>query len=224
MSLKTELQAAIDYCNTKLTGKGAQTASTVYGIGDKIETIQTGGGFPDDDYIYINPYQASLRGAFPSTSLPSDITLDISKATIIDLYSAFATPSISGSDTLTSITLKGSTASATNFELFIARRANIEEIDGALDFSSINSDNQRPFFENRALVEVRFVQNSIKRSMTFVNSPLLSDDSVVSIVNGLATVSGKTLTMHSTVKDKITGGQISGITEASITSKGWTLA
>ena len=42
MSLKTELQAALAYINTKLTAKGAEEATTICDIGNKIETITVG--------------------------------------------------------------------------------------------------------------------------------------------------------------------------------------
>jgi len=51
MSLKTELQGAIDYCNTALVNKGADEASTVYEIGDMIDTIETGGATYPSGYV-----------------------------------------------------------------------------------------------------------------------------------------------------------------------------
>ena len=61
MSLKTELQAAIAHCNTALNGKGAESASTVYEIGDKIDTIETSGEI-DDLTLIVTPYVKKLTG------------------------------------------------------------------------------------------------------------------------------------------------------------------
>lgn len=45
MSLKTQLQDALAYCNTQLASKGVtDTATSVVDVGDKIATIQQGGG------------------------------------------------------------------------------------------------------------------------------------------------------------------------------------
>ena len=72
----------------------------------------------------------------------------------------------------------------------------------------------------KSLVTVSFVENSIPFSLSFAQSPLLSDESIQSIINGLATVeTAQTLTLHADVKAKLTESQI-----AQITSKNWTLA
>ena len=63
---------------------------------------------------------------------------------------------------------------------------------------------------------------TIGKSISFVNSALLSDASIQSIIDGLADLTGstaQTLTFHADVKAKLTESQIS-----QITSKNWTLA
>ena len=47
----------------------------------------------------------------------------------------------------------------------------------------------------------------------------LSHESVMEIINGLATVSGKTLTLNSTTYNKLTAAEL-----AIATGKGWTVA
>ena len=68
-----------------------------------------------------------------------------------------------------------------------------------------------------------FVPNTIKISINLgSNLQLLSDESIQSIIDGLADLTGataQTLTLHATVKAKLTEAQIS-----QITSKNWTLA
>ena len=69
-----------------------------------------------------------------------------------------------------------------------------------------------------SLKEVRFVPNSIKVSIKFANSNLLSTDTIQSIIDGLATVStAQTLTLHN--KLKILQSQVD-----SANAKGWTVA
>lgn len=71
------------------------------------------------------------------------------------------------------------------------------------------------------LKEVRFVENTIKISIGFAQSPNLSADTIQSIIDGLADLTGvttQTLTLHSTVGNKLTDEQ-----KATITAKNWTL-
>ena len=76
------------------------------------------------------------------------------------------------------------------------------------------------FDECPALQEVRFVSGTIKVNLSLSASPNLSDESIQSIIDGLATLSkAQTLTLHATVKAKLTEEQI-----AQITAKNWTLA
>lgn len=97
----------------------------------------------------------------------------------------------------------------------------LREIIGELDLSeNVNSN----LCMNRCeeLVEVRFKQFSIFKTISFAHSSKLSDKSIQSIIDGLADLTGQTaqtLTLHATVKAKLTEEQI-----ATITSKNWTLA
>ena len=72
------------------------------------------------------------------------------------------------------------------------------------------------------LENIYFVAGCIKKSISFAYSPLLTDESIQSIIDGLADLTGQTaqtLTLHTDVKSKLTQEQI-----AQITSKNWTLA
>lgn len=72
------------------------------------------------------------------------------------------------------------------------------------------------------LREVRFKANSIKGDFTISQSPLLSAESVQSIVDGLADMTGGTsykLTLHADVKAKLTEEQL-----ATIAAKNWTVS
>ncbi len=61
MSLKTELQAALAYVNTKLAEKGAESASTVYGIGNKIETITVGSATANPSYFIDETVDTAVK-------------------------------------------------------------------------------------------------------------------------------------------------------------------
>ncbi len=97
----------------------------------------------------------------------------------------------------------------------------LEIIDGTpLDFSSATSLNI--FNLCFSVVELRVVPQSIKVSLTCSYSPYLSNETIQSIIDGLADLTGQTtqtLGLHADVKERLTEEQI-----ATITSKNWTLA
>lgn len=96
-------------------------------------------------------------------------------------------------------------------------------IDGTpLNPVSCNNNGIGNLFASCAEVqEVRFVENSIKHNINFSSCPKLSDESIQSIIDGLADLTGgtaQTLTLHATVGGKLTDEQ-----KATITAKNWTL-
>ena len=96
---------------------------------------------------------------------------------------------------------------------------NLHTIIGTIDFSKC-SGFINAYSSCSELVNVEFLTNNIFYSISFAQSPLLSNESIQSIINGLATVEiAQTLTLHADVKAKLTESQI-----AQITSKNWTLA
>lgn len=122
--------------------------------------------------------------------------------------------------TMKSITLNINPSKCTNIgSMFYGLQA-LERIDGTpLDFSSATGFS-RTFDKCYKLEEIRFAENCIKVSLSLSDSPLLSDETIQSIINGLATVeTAQTLTLHADVKAKLTETQLTAIT-----SKNWTLA
>ena len=78
------------------------------------------------------------------------------------------------------------------------------------------------FLACKKLTNISFVKSSIKISISFKESSLLSNESIQSIIDGLADLTGKTaqtITFHSDVKNKLTEEQI-----ASVTLKNWNIA
>lgn len=110
---------------------------------------------------------------------------------------------------------------ALNVTLLFNGRGSLEEIIGELDFSKITSANvqNKPFYGCTSLVEIRFTKESIKYNLSFTQSSQLSDESIQSILDGLATVSStQTLALNSAVYAKLTEEQ-----KQSATDKGWTI-
>ena len=125
--------------------------------------------------------------------------------------------------TLEHITLNVDTSKCTDWGQTFLKVGALKIIDGTpLNFSLINYDTSRTFSATDGLEEVRFVENSIVRNISFSDSANLSNDTVESVINGLADLTGKTtktLTFHATVGAKLTDTQ-----KATITAKNWTLA
>lgn len=99
-------------------------------------------------------------------------------------------------------------------------RYSLQTIVGELDFSECEpSQQQNPFNGCTSLIEVRFTPESIKQNLSFAQSSQLSDESIQSILDGLANVSTTcTLSLNSAVYAKLTEEQ-----KQSATDKGWTI-
>lgn len=148
-------------------------------------------------------------------ALAGVVTLDIASVTKHGLSSCFQ-----DCNNLRKIVLKNASAISGSVSFFAFACRALEEIEGVLDFSGVTETNNT-FTRNDALAEIRFVAGSIKVGVAFVNSSLLSDESIQSIVDGLADLTGQTaqtLTLHSSVISRLTSEQL-----AAITAKNWTL-
>lgn len=120
---------------------------------------------------------------------------------------------------------------------------NLQEIDAEIDFSRMAANSWYNTFANcRALQEVRIVPGSIKLTVAnnnFQNCTALSDDSIVSISNGLdGSATGQSISLPSAITTRC--GQIVGtvsdglfvqddtgsltLTDFITQTKGWTLA
>lgn len=107
-------------------------------------------------------------------------------------------------------------SSATNItDLY--NNSGIETIQEPFNLASVTTVNKA--FHADKLKDIRFVENTIKVSITFL-SPVLSAESIQSVIDGLATVTtAQTLTLHADVKAKLTDDQ-----KKAISNKNWNLA
>ena len=119
------------------------------------------------------------------------------------------------------LTLNINTSNVTSFSNAFNCLVALEEIGGTpLDLSSATTATNT-FNYNNALKEVRFVEKTIPISISFTSCANLSADTIQSIIDGLADLTGgtaQTLTLHATVGSKLTDEQ-----KATITAKNWTL-
>lgn len=135
-----------------------------------------------------------------------------------NVSSATSLPPFTDSTNLKSIDFVNSTSKVTNFSELFNGKTLLETAKG-LDLSSATNVSNM-FLGCSNLKNVTFVENSIKISFNLGDSPLLTDESIQSLINGLATVtSQQTLTLHADVKSKLTEEQ-----KNAITSKNWQLA
>ena len=124
--------------------------------------------------------------------------------------------------TLKKVTINFDTSNVKNWNMAFNRLYGLEVIDGLpFDFSSATNVTVT-FNYLSALKEMRWKKNSLSLSISVSGSPLLSNETIQSIIDGLADLTGttsQTLTLHTDVKAKLTETQI-----ATITGKNWTLA
>lgn len=123
-------------------------------------------------------------------------------------------------NTLRHITFNVDTQKASRF-LYAFRGLNALQIIDGQPLNLTSGADINMFGVNSALEEVRFVANSIKLSISLSSSPLLSTETIQSIIDGLADLTGgtaQTLTLHATVGSKLTDEQ-----KATITAKNWEL-
>lgn len=128
---------------------------------------------------------------------------------------------ISQDKTLKTIILNVDTQKANRLDEAFVNLTALETIGGKpLDFTSCTVIGG--FMRNcHALKEFRVVANTIKVSLNIVQSTLLSTETIQSIIDGLADLTGgtaQTLTLHATVGSKLTDEQ-----KATITAKNWEL-
>lgn len=161
---------------------------------------------PDYDMSNVVSFFAAFQNTTNLKSLP---ILNVQKANRIDSM-------ISGSG-IESVEIKN-TGNVTNIGSFANGCKALKSIK-TLDLTS--ATNVTNIFLNcTSLEEVRFVPSTIKLSINITPSSNLSDESIQSIIDGLATVeTTQTLTLHANVKAKLTDEQ-----KTQITSKNWTLA
>lgn len=108
------------------------------------------------------------------------------------------------------------TDNATNISYFFQACFKLRNIVTPLNFDKV-TQLKLAFATCKALVEVRFVAATIHWSISFADSPLLSAESVQSIIDGLATV---TTAQTITFNRKIT---LTDAQKQTINEKGWTL-
>lgn len=221
----------------------AENQQKVYGAGYEKGKAEGGGGSYEEGYEQgkidgdISKYATSL--SFMNAVFPDDYEITISVQNLSTM------PSFRGTKGVTKVTLTDVSLDKqyTAYQ-FLYLSQSIEElvledgirfgsagllcnsagalrrVIGAMDMSGVNADNL--WGGCYELEEIRFVPTTIVANVGFQHSSKLSADSIQSIIDGLADLTGQTqqtLTLHNAVGSKLTDAQ-----KAAITAKNWTLA
>lgn len=181
-----------------------------------------GGVFPENlrDVTFNFPFIITYTGSnhFNNTNL-TGITIIAENATKVQLYYMFT-----NNKSLKYIDL----SKCGNGVVNVVNEANngfwgcnqLENVIGILDFSNATRTNT-VFSGCSALKEVRIAPQSIKLNFHFNNSPNLSPETIQSIIDGLADLTGQTaqtITWHSAVFARMTDEQIT-----QIVNKNWNI-
>lgn len=156
------------------------------------------------------PKVKSLEYLFKGcSSLESIGQFDVSSATSLSPFTDSAK--------LKSVDFINSTSKVTDFSGLFVGKTVLETVKG-LDLS--NATNVTNMFLGCSnLKNATFVENSIKISFNLGSSPLLTDESIQSLKNGLATVeTAQDLIIHNDVATRLTDEQ-----KATISSKNWNI-
>ena len=161
----------------------------------------------------------TASGATPNNTVEH---LTINASELVKGMSGMIYQPVSVKDTvLKKLTLNVNSKNVTTFSVMLHYCTALEEIDGMPLNLSVATNITNMFMGCSNLKEVRFVANTISKSISFASSPNLSTDTIQSIIDGLADLTdgtAQTLTLHATVGGKLTDEQ-----KATITAKNWEL-
>ena len=207
--LKTQIENANALGRTNLSEKGVtvEETATTYEIMRKISEIVGGGGGASEGN-YKEAFNALYNASFMNA-----VNLER-----IDFYIANPFTSHNGFFRGTSKLkyVKGVNMSNSKNMGLMFSGSGIEIIEEPLDISRVTMTSNAFACDN--LREIRFVPETINRTIDFSRCSKLSAQSIQSIIDGLATVTAtQALKINSAIV--LTDEQ-----KASITAKGWTLA
>lgn len=176
-----------------------------------------------DNYCAVNAYATMLGssggGMFQDIMLPDEFTIDFSalkdSCSIAKLFYTtedyIQTPVV--------LNIIGDTSKISSYDLFLCRRNGIEIINGTLDFSGC-ATLDRPFLYCTALKDITIANGSIRTDFDISSTAVLTNESVQSIVDGLADITGSaTHTVKFNANQPISQAQADNIS-----AKGWTLS
>lgn len=171
--------------------------------------------YDPDQYFKVPRYATRTTNMFRSASQLTDFTLDFSIAENLAYCETMFQQSSAKTIKIVGWSQKKVYAAGMFREEYSLTAFTGTPFDGTKMYKYVET-----FVYLPKLTEIRFVPNTLSESIKLEQSSLLSNESVQSIIDGLATVTTTcTLTLNETVKVKLTDAQ-----KNTITAKGWTLA
>ena len=245
---KEQLEADITTVADAIREKGGTSEQLPFpnGMADAVRGIQSGGG---EDLMQ---YVVDFRSMFSNVEFPTDSVLDLNlknlgkKINTSGNYAEFdyvfqsanglkkiicRTPNenvrVSMYQTFNRTTATEIDLSEFPVLIYSATQtfyynSSVEIIKGTLRFADDMKNVANMFGYASKLKEVRFEENNIRLSIVFASCKLLSNESIQSIIDGLADLTGQTaqtITWHKDIEAKLSEEQ-----KAQITSKNWTIA
>jgi hypothetical protein len=175
----------------------------------------------EETEIYI-PTLSSLAELFYNVQFTKIKKLTIKSDTPITFASnAFFSP-WGGTAFLETLVLDCDFSQCTKFDNWLMRQNKLKRIEGQpFNFSGVTGFSGFSNYANK-VEYFRVVPNTIKVSFDIKHWSKLDDETIQSVIDGLADLTGgtaQTLTLHADVKAKLTEAQL-----ATITGKNWTVA
>lgn len=169
--------------------------------------------FPENTEVEIeNSGISNYSMCFYNTNLKRITLKGNENNAVINMQTAFGNNELLTEVDLSEFNIKIGSSSA----MFQNDKALIN-IKGEFDFSEVTNVSNM-FYYCSSLEEFRIKANTLALSMSFIHCPALSERTIESIINGLATVdTAQTLTLNKNII--LTDEQ-----KATINAKGWTLA
>lgn len=226
--LITQLKQDFDdvYAAGKAAGGGSGVDYSMYA-----KQIQLRPAAITQENVTFDLDNATTLAMFFNSTLEADDNVSVKNITvncpnkIEAMNAAFFCNRTYNDNVLEKVTLNVDTSACSTIRLAFRGCRALKTIDGTpLDLSKCTASNstENAFQYCYALQDVGFAKETIQVNTSFANSSLLSDESIQSIIDGLADLTGgtaQTLTLHADVKAKLTDEQ-----KTTITNKGWLLA
>lgn len=218
-----ELQTAGKYCdrNIVVTATGGEAGEDLFQYATNAQYLFNGATFPDGYELELNipNFKENMDRVLRYAKGVKKVTLKGNANNV----AAGCQYAFNGASSLEIIdaTEWGIGGLKPNYANNCFANSKLQTILGEIDMSACVNTNGM-FSDAYALLEVRFKENTISKAISLANSSKLSDDSIQSVIDGLADLTGataQTLTLHATVGGKLTEAQ-----KATASNKNWTLA
>lgn len=229
--------AILSDCNAILPEKGVSTADTLEQVPQRIGeivveedmvryafqcTFRNHNKIPYEHFVvHVGDAQDCTEMFCPNVTASSDCQLEhisIIGGSIVKAYSMFNGNWQAAK--ITHITLDTDFSKCTDFRYFMMNNGYPQIVDG-LPLNCSSSTTDITINHASQLHYIRFVPLSIPKNISFSGCSSLSADSIQSIIDGLADLTGttaQTMTLHTTVGAKLTEAQ-----KENIAAKNWTL-